>query len=99
MEDVGMKTMSALESQGENIERWEEVVDGINQVKRLHDNIFFKECEKAGNFESVKCLLREPVNHLYTNQLFSELQTDQTRLLVCSKGKTFLSLRLGDSRL
>jgi hypothetical protein len=27
-----MKTMSALEGQGENIDRWEEVVDGINQV-------------------------------------------------------------------
>jgi hypothetical protein len=41
MEDVGMKTMSALESQGENIERWEEVVDGINQVKSSHEHIFF----------------------------------------------------------
>jgi hypothetical protein len=41
MEDVGMKTMSALESQGENIERWEEVVDGINQVRSPHHNIFF----------------------------------------------------------
>jgi len=30
--DVGMKTMSALENQGETIDRWEEVVDGINQV-------------------------------------------------------------------
>ena len=30
--DVGMKTMSALENQGESIDRWEEVVDGINQV-------------------------------------------------------------------
>ena len=27
-----MKTMSALENQGESIDRWEEVVDGINQV-------------------------------------------------------------------
>ncbi len=40
MEDVGMKTMSALESQGENIERWEEVVDGINQVRSPHEHIF-----------------------------------------------------------
>jgi hypothetical protein len=40
MEDVGMKTMSALESQGENIERWEEVVDGINQVRSPYDHIF-----------------------------------------------------------
>jgi hypothetical protein len=31
-QDVGMKTMSALENQGESIDRWEEVVDGINQV-------------------------------------------------------------------
>ena len=30
--DVGMKTMSALENQGESIDRWEEVVDGINKV-------------------------------------------------------------------
>ncbi len=43
-----MKTMSALESQGENIERWEEVVDGINQVKRLHDNIFLKNVKRQG---------------------------------------------------
>ena len=28
-----MKTMSALENQGESIDRWEEVVDGINQVE------------------------------------------------------------------
>jgi hypothetical protein len=40
MEDVGMKTMSALESQGENIERWEEVVDGINQVRSLQKHFF-----------------------------------------------------------
>ena len=30
--DTGMATMSALENQGESIERWEEVVDGINEV-------------------------------------------------------------------
>ncbi len=43
-----MKTMSALESQGENIERWEEVVDGINQVRSPHENIFVKNVKRQG---------------------------------------------------
>ena len=29
---TGMATMSALQNQGESIERWEDVVDGINEV-------------------------------------------------------------------
>jgi hypothetical protein len=69
MEDVGMKTMSALESQGENIERWEEVVDGINQVRSPHEHIFYcseqlvvlKNVRKGREFLK-SCLLRKPVN-------------------------------------
>ena len=39
--DVGMATMSALNNQGESIERWEDVADGINEV-----NILFQQLEK-----------------------------------------------------
>ena len=42
--DVGMATMSALNNQGESIERWEDVADGINEVSKIYLYYWFIKC-------------------------------------------------------
>ncbi len=65
-----MKTMSALESQGENIERWEEVVDGINQVKSLHDKNFLNNVNRQGILKvlSLKWACKPEANFLFAQR-------------------------------
>ena len=58
--DMGLKCMGLLENQGESIERWEEVADGINEDMKLAEKAL-KDMDRAC-FGNILIYFRERIS-------------------------------------